>query len=343
MHSPSMTQPGSSDVMQRSEDGSDHENSAVLTLESKQTHAEPEVEGHTGEASGNSLTAALALTNLSASTAESAGPMQAPMAAAPDQQAATASREPASAAAASESRPAETAAADEHFLHPEELKVAAALLVVLQRATREGHDAVKATEKILLSNMPQISLFLQQQPESGKLPSLKQLERSAPRALQRLLAAVTGLCAAAECQPLELFTRSTLYTTHFTAIQSRESGRFAERRNQLQAIAASLAICSKAERTGRETKRRIYDRVRLLDQHGVAQKEQAIMVILLREAISLLNADSKQLGEAQLTAGSASSFTACIDHMLPGEEPCTALNRVSRLQTSLFPQSMDGS
>ncbi|CAL5227136.1 g10047 [Coccomyxa viridis] len=236
-----------------------------------------------------------------------------------DQRASAASSESASAAAASQSSPAETPAADECVpLRPKELHVAAALLVVLHRAQKEGCGAVTSIKELLVSNDPRTSLFLQALPEDGELPSLKQLEISS--ATRDWLLSTFELCRSAECQPLELFTRRTLCSTHLRATHSVGSKEFAARQQRLQAIWASLAIGSAAESREDEVFEKLYDRVELLAQHDVAPKLRTLITVLLQETIQMLELDSRQLGACPvlMIAGSASSFTVCIDHMLPG-------------------------
>ena len=94
-----------------------------------------------------------------------------------------------------------------------------------------------------MSNDPRTSLFLQALPEDGELPSLKQLEISS--ATRDWLLSTFELCRSAECQPLELFTRRTLCSTHLRATHSVGSKEFAARQQRLQAIRASLAMAAR--------------------------------------------------------------------------------------------------
>ncbi len=326
MHATLLIQPSSSAAEQSAENGNDHEHSAVPPLHSKQAHAAPEAEGP--EASGGCLTADPARMRLATSAAESAEPVQAPVAAAPDQQvSAGICSEPASAAAVSQSRPAETPAAEERVpLRPDEMRVAAALLVVLQRAQKEGRGAMAAMKELLMSNDPRTSLFLQVLPEDGMLPSVKQLEASS--ALQEWLLSTFELCISAECQPLELYTRRTLCGTHLRATHSVGSTEFAARQQRLQAIETSLAVSSASESREDEILRTLHDRVELLAQYDVALKSRALIAALLRETITMLKLDREQLRASPvlMIAGAETSFTVCIDHMLPGEgaEPTRA-------------------
>ncbi len=172
------------------------------------------------------------------------------MAAASVQPAAAASQsrgsKPAVAAMDAHSRGAEAKPAPDECapLHPHEQKVIAALLVVVGRAMKDGGDAVLFRKQVLISNMPPTSLFLLLLPDKGQLPSLKQLEgpvKGSPP-LRKWLSLVAELCAAAKCQPLELFTRSAACTAHpLAATMRRFSNReFAARQQRLQAIMTCL-------------------------------------------------------------------------------------------------------
>ena len=188
--------------------------------------------------------------------------------------------------------------------------------MVLRRALKEGQDALIATKAVLTSNDPRTSLFLQLLPENGELPSLKQLEGSAKHTLRDWLRSVSEQCTAAECQPLEMFTRSTLCSTHLRAMRTVGKEEVAARQQRLQAVKASLPVSSTA--LLRRIVRKLCDRTKLLAQHAIAPKTEALVAIILLETILMLDADQKQLGAPSVTAGSSTSFTVCIDHMLPG-------------------------
>ena len=205
-------------------------------------------------------------------------------------------------------------------LRPHEQKVAAALLVVLRKAMNDSPAAVPAAKEVLMSNVPQLEHFLCLVPDEGELPSLKQLEGSASPALRDCLNHISEVCAAAECQPLEMLTRSIQCRAHLTALQSVASGKLAARRQRLQATEASLAMSSAAKPRSAEICKRLHTRVGQLAKYAVPPKLRTFLIALLHETIMMLDFDKKQLGAdpAPPTAGSASSFTACIDHMLPG-------------------------
>ncbi|CAL5227138.1 g10049 [Coccomyxa viridis] len=89
------------------------------------------------------------------------------------------------------------------------------------------------------------------------------------------------------------------------------------RQQRLQAIGKSLSLSVEPSETDKILMK-LHDRVKILAQHGVGPKLRVLMLVTLHETMILLDFDSKQSGAASVTAGAASSFTACIDHILPG-------------------------
>ena len=113
-----------------------------------------------------------------------------------DQHASAEPSEPASAAVPSESTEIKGTPASEQCqpLSPQQLKVAAAVMVVLRRALNNSVHAISATKEVLISNLPQAEHLLQLVPEGTELPSLKQLEEQASPALREWLDAISELC-----------------------------------------------------------------------------------------------------------------------------------------------------
>ena len=305
-------------------DASQHDPAAVKASDSKQPLAAPANEKP--KPCRGASTAASAPLGCSTDAAAPAKPVHACEAASSDQQASAASSEPARAATASQSREGESPLAGEACyngpLHSRELKVAAALLVVMRKALQDGRDSLTATKEVLLSNDPQIDHFLRLVPAGGELPGLKQLEGSASLALRDWLGSMSEVCAAADCQPLEMFTRSALCTSHLRAVHKCDSGTMAGRQQRLQAIEKSLALSNAAVSTEKREEgifRKLCTKAGLLAQHGVPLKLREFITVTLAETICLLDADKTQQREDPPKAGSKSSFTTCIDHMLPGE------------------------
>ena len=94
--------------------------------------------------------------------------------------------EPVSAATASQSKEAGRMLAAEEcmLLSPEQLKVAAALLVVLRRALKDGSNALDYTSSVLASNSPYTCQFLEQIPDGSELPTLQEMRASASAGLR---------------------------------------------------------------------------------------------------------------------------------------------------------------
>ncbi|CAL5218565.1 g256 [Coccomyxa viridis] len=91
---------------------------------------------------------------------------------------------------------------------PAQQAVAAALMVVIKRAMENGKEAAMAAKMTLADKNPTTSLFLAMLLENGPLPTLKQIEQRASDELLESLTKLASQCAAAQCQPLEVFPRS---------------------------------------------------------------------------------------------------------------------------------------
>ena len=253
------------------------------------------------------------------SIAAPAEPGQASGAALPEQQVTAAASKPAVSAAAPQDLEADMAPEAEEWrpFRPHEQKVAAALLVVLKKALRRGGmDDMTGTKYLLIANNPVLSHFLGRVPD-GELPSLKQLEAQATSQARGVLALLYEHCAAAGWQPLEVFTRSAQCSTHLIALQDKHAGdgadgaEFCARLQRLQAVEVFFAVDSK--NAGFVSKGKI------LYHHGIARATLGLIMTVLDEVMVLSVADRQQRG-AKTMAGAHTSFIACIDHMLPGED-----------------------
>ena len=90
---------------------------------------------------------------------------------------------------------------------PAQQAVAAVLIVVVKRAMKDGRGFDFAVVALKFNNpttMPFLGLLL----EDGPLPTMKQLEHMASVQVLESLTELANECAAARCQPLEVFTRS---------------------------------------------------------------------------------------------------------------------------------------
>lgn len=284
-NSSQLTMHGKAAVQQEPEKDSEPERSPKPVSNSKQCHPAP---GEQPEACEEAPGAAPPPTPVSPSS-------EAPA----DQRAAAESSQPAGAIMTAQSAGAESAPAPEQRqpLSPQQLKVAAAVMVVLRKALNDSVHAMTATKEVLVSNMPQADHFLQLVADSRELSSLKQLEESASPALREWLNKSSELCTEAECQPLELFSRSAVCRTHLTA-DTTDSKLMAARRQRLQGIEASLALDSTAESREDEIYKQLQPRVGLLAKHGMDLKSRNFNTALLYEIILLVDADKKQLGAA---------------------------------------------
>ena len=313
--------PGLAAAQQESEEGSKPEHSAVAVPHKMQPQAASADEAP--QAYGSAPTPVPAAEHIPISASAPAELEQGPTTAASDQQGPASCSEPTSADLTSQSRPAEVPPTDQprYPLNPAERKVAAALLVMLMRASKKGTDSLNAMKYTLVSNSPPISLFMELLPDEGRLPSLKQLEASVSPELRDWLGFISALCAAAESQPLELFARSAECSTHLAAIHNFECTKSAVRQKRLQAIKTFLANSNPAQsgQSSHEPFNMLHERCAALAKHGVSGKMLLVMTTILNEILLLLDADKRQLAAGPLMAGSRSSFTICVDHMLPGE------------------------
>lgn len=91
---------------------------------------------------------------------------------------------------------------------PAQQAVATALMVVVKRALTDGEHPVYLFKHILEMNNPATHEFLRMLPDYGPLPALKQIEQRAADQLLQSLTKLAQQCAAAQCQPLEVFARS---------------------------------------------------------------------------------------------------------------------------------------
>ena len=248
------------------------------------------------------------------------------------QQASEASSEAARAAAASQGRAAGAVPEAEEWrpFRPHEQKVATALLAVLKEALKECRASFISAKEALICNQPPTSSLLRLMPDEGKLPSLRQLEGSASVAARDWLGFVSEQCAAAECQPLELFTRSVQCTMHLSALRSNQAGTaFAARLQRLQAIERSLGVPYEPESGSTAgIQDALLKRMAELAEHDVAPFIPQLIAVILNDAILFLGATRlSELRAYQLHAGWNSNFVACVDHMLPGEHTSTVHNQ----------------
>ena len=92
-------------------------------------------------------------------------------------------------------------------LTPQQHAVVAALMVVMKRAMLEGHEASSAARERLLCNNPQ-TLVVLENIGGRRFPRIRHVERMLQMEGQDLVDLLAMQCAAADLQPLHVFTRS---------------------------------------------------------------------------------------------------------------------------------------
>ena len=115
---------------------------------------------------------------------------------------------------------------------PAQQAVAEALLPVIKRPMRAGRQAMCAARLILVTNNIDTCPLLEMLPDQGPLPTVQQLEQRASDQLLKSLTELASQCAAAQCQPLEVFTRSLQCTMHRAAASSIAAKRRLHKRQQ---------------------------------------------------------------------------------------------------------------
>ena len=91
---------------------------------------------------------------------------------------------------------------------PAQQAVATALMVVVKRALIDGKQTMYSAKQTLEMNNPATHRFLRMLPDYEPLPTMKQIEQRASDQLLQSLTKLAEQCAAAQCQPLEVFARS---------------------------------------------------------------------------------------------------------------------------------------
>ena len=124
-----------------------------------------------------------------------------------------------------------------------------ALLVVLKRAMRDGAEAMLFVKKTLVSNNNALVKLLMDLPGEGPLPGLRGLEEGAPSSSLESLSLLAKQCAAAGCQPFEVFTWSMQCDTNKAAHDSIASQGSMHLRLQLMHHLGNSLMSSVGSRT----------------------------------------------------------------------------------------------
>ena len=208
-------------------------------------------------------------------------------------------------------------------LQPEELAVASALVEVLNSAGREGRPNRMLTKKIMCSNNPIARGFIDLLPDQGQI-SLHSLSVGA--GTQKALSVLSKQCEEAACEPVEVFTRSAACTRHLSALLRVESGGMVDRLQRLRARVLAVIDSSISDSQNAHPATALFQRAEQLTQQGVSQPTCTAIAVVFMELLSMVTDDDKKRGFPTM-AGHASSFTACLDHMVPGKrgEACIAI------------------
>ncbi|CAL5223081.1 g5540 [Coccomyxa viridis] len=194
-----------------------------------------------------------------------------------------------------------------HFT-PAQQAVAAALMVVMKRAMNEGREAAMTAKQALISNNPATQPFLMMLPDDGPLPTMQHVKQESSDELCDGLINLAKQCAAAHCQPLEVFTRSVQCTTHKTAMKSLASkGRMYHRQQQLHQLDNILAQYKRQLSNVESISECLYG---VIIEQGVP------------ESIAILTASFLQtyrlLRDTKYWYQPATEHRADLDHLLPG-------------------------
>ena len=177
---------------------------------------------------------------------------------------------------------------------PAQQAVVTALMVVMKRAAKDGREAASAAKLTLVSNNVATWALLSMLPEEGALPTVKQLE---DRATDKLLESLTKLgeqCAAAQCQPLEVFTRSMQCTAHRTAANS---------------MAAILKM----------HKRQQQKKLQLVPPSWRQEKLQYFQQVVVKQSLADLMVGFLHVAKLHgIDNNAVSLFRPYLNHMLPG-------------------------
>ena len=167
-------------------------------------------------------------------------------------------------------------------------------MVVMKRAMKDGRAAASAAKLILVSNNVATWPLLSMLPEEGTLPTVKQLEQKASDELLNSLTKLAEQCAAAKCQPLEVFTRSMQCTVHRAAAKSIAAVRRMHARQQQKQLKRPPPGMLEHSRTE-------------LQRAAVAQSLANVIATFIY-----------LFAQHSIDDESAALIWPCLDHILPG-------------------------
>ena len=192
---------------------------------------------------------------------------------------------------------------------PRQHGVVAALMVVLKRAMLEGQGASSAARERLLCNNPHTLVVLENIGERS-LPSIRHVERMLQMEGQDLVDLLAMQCAAADLQPLHVFTRSVQCGVMAAYKEAHRRGDAAvlARHQQLAELDRAFVEHSLSDT-------RLPVTIDLLVRQGVPKGTAKLLVFLLVLAMELCKqcfrlSDALQAGAFQYAA---------LDHLFPGD------------------------
>ena len=183
-------------------------------------------------------------------------------------------------------------------------------MVVLKRAMKGGKKAALAAKQKLISNNPDTQPLLEMLPVDGPLPTMQRVKQQASERLLDSLTKLAEQCSAAQCQPLEVFTRSVQCTTHKSARESLAvKGRIYQRQQRLHQLDRALARLERELPTGSSI---MHHHVGLRQQ-GVPPYVASLTANFL-QYYGMLRAHCNQ---------PATEHRSDLDHLLPGRLCCS--------------------
>lgn len=213
------------------------------------------------------------------------------------------------------SQQSEAAASSMRFT-PEQQSVAAALMVVMKRAMKDREGQARPAKETLIRNNRNTQYFLDLIPSEGGPPSLRAIEQSAPPDVFKTLSVLAQECAAAGCQPLDVFTRSLQCTP--------EKGSSCRTASKAEAAAGQGALDElwdllheRREIFGRESSLEETTRALTLQ---VADKSPrlAFLANVFPAMFTLAHEADCKSQKSGVPAHPARSFVSDLHHLLPG-------------------------
>ena len=194
-------------------------------------------------------------------------------------------------------------------LTPQQHAVVAALMVVMKRAMLEGQEASSAARERLLCNNPQ-TLVVLENIGGRRLPSIRHVERMLQMEGQEQVELLAMQCAAADLQPLHVFTRSVQCGVMAAYKEAHRRGEAAvlARHQQLAELDRAFVEHSLSDT-------RLPITINLLVRQGFPEGNAKLLVFLLVMAMDLC----KQCFRPSDASQAGAFHYAALDHLFPGD------------------------